>query len=254
MDVWRHTGAVGGLWCARRWSREEELLGRVKLPAYCRRRCCCLWSSTGHSREADADAHCLFVRCRLKKWSTVAVAAASDRSFDFGRDRGYIVLDHWWINKGLTILPDVLKWVVVTFTHICEAFFHGVADFKWIYNKKIKDLVKSGFVCGLSVKSGMMDDPKEWYSLVNCPLIVRKISAIVNLISSCVYAFGGITAQPRDKMFKNNTSDLNIKYLKLEITNCLMEIEYRKMDYLKSQLHSTKLPDLLKIRLSNEIL
>lgn len=100
----------------------------------------------------------------------------------------------------------------------------------------------------------MMDDPKEWYSLVNCPLIVRKISAIVNLISSCVYAFGGITAQPRDKMFKNNTSDLNIKYLKLEITNCLMEIEYRKMDYLKSQLHSTKLPDLLKIRLSNEIL
>lgn len=101
MDVWRHTGAVGCLWCARRWSREEELLGRVKLPAYCRRRCCCLWSSTGHSREADADAHCLFVRCRLKKWSTVA--AASDRSFDFGRDRGYIVLDHWWINKGLTI-------------------------------------------------------------------------------------------------------------------------------------------------------
>lgn len=55
-------------------------------------------------------------------------------------------------------------------------------------------------------------------------------------------------------MFKNNTSDLNIKYLKLEITNCLMEIEHRKMDFLKSQLHSPKLPDLLKLRMSNEIL
>lgn len=54
-------------------------------------------------------------------------------------------------------------------------------------------------------------------------------------------------------MFKN-AADLNIKYLKLEITNCLMEIEYRKMDYLKSQMHSQKLSDLLKIRLSNEIL
>lgn len=57
-----------------------------------------------------------------------------------------------------------------------------------------------------------------------------------------------------DKMFKNNTSDLNIKYLKLEITNCLMEIEYRKVDFLKCQLQSAKLPDLLKIRLSNEVL
>lgn len=55
-------------------------------------------------------------------------------------------------------------------------------------------------------------------------------------------------------MFKNNTSDLNIKYLKLEITNCLMEIEHRKMDFLKSQLHSPKLSDLLKLRMSNEIL
>lgn len=61
-------------------------------------------------------------------------------------------------------------------------------------------------------------------------------------------------------MFKNNTSDLNIKYLKLEITNCLIEIEARKMDYLKSQLRSTatqrssKLSDLLKLRVSNEIL
>lgn len=55
-------------------------------------------------------------------------------------------------------------------------------------------------------------------------------------------------------MFKNNTSDLNIKYLKLEITNCLMEIEYRKVDFLKCQLQSAKLPDLLKIRLSNEVL
>lgn len=57
-----------------------------------------------------------------------------------------------------------------------------------------------------------------------------------------------------DKMFKNNTSDLNIKYLKLEITNCLIEIERRKMDYLQSQLYSAKLSDLLKLRMSNEIL
>lgn len=55
-------------------------------------------------------------------------------------------------------------------------------------------------------------------------------------------------------MFKNNTSDLNIKYLKLEITQNLIEIEQRKLDFLRSQLHSAKLSDLLKLRVSNETL
>lgn len=107
----------------------------------------------------------------------------------------------------------------------------------------------------------LLAKPKQWVLIKNKSVIIwsclsdqfvkinrsDRLWKFLSCLKLWIYAFS-------HEMFKNNTSDLNIKYLKLEITNCLMEIEYRKMDFLKCQLHSSKLSDLLKIRLSNEVL